>query len=120
MRALLVAAAAGLALAAPALSARAPTTAERSAITRGVPEEFRDIPAKCVRLAIRISNSSRYATATPQFLHATHMPCLKYAANGYWILRRTQNRWKIVFEGSELPPCSLTVPHDLVSCLGAG
>ena len=37
---------------------------------------------------------------------------MKYASNGYWLLRKT-TRWKIIFNGSERPPCSLGVPLDL-------
>jgi hypothetical protein len=43
-------------------------------------------------------------------------PCLRYAANGFWILEKT-SRWKIVFNGSDGPPCSVGVPKDLGGCL---
>ena len=42
-------------------------------------------------------------------------PCVKYASNGVWLLRRT-GTWKFVYEASELPACSLGVPRDLMPC----
>ena len=117
MRGLVFTVAAAAALSAPALAAHPPTTAERSAILVALPHDVQEIPVKCVRIVVRVANSRTYATATPHFLNATHQPCLKYASNGYWILAKHSGRWKVVFNGSELPRCSLHVPRDLIHCL---
>ena len=100
---------------ASALAARQPTLTEREAITAALPTAFKRYPVGCVFLRLAVSNSGRYATVTPVVLNALQQPCLKYASNGYWILRKT-TRWKIVFEGSVSPPCSLKVPRDLARC----
>jgi len=34
---------------------------------------------------------------------------------GYWLLKKT-TYWKIIFNGSQQPPCSLGVPRDLTTC----
>jgi hypothetical protein len=98
-----------------ALAARQPTFKEREAITAALPAAFKRYPVGCVFLRTVVSNNGRYATVAPVFLNALRMPCVKYASNGYWILRKA-TRWKIVFTGSEPPACSLGVPHDLVRC----
>jgi hypothetical protein len=100
---------------ASALAARQPTLAEREAITAALPADFKRYPVGCVFLRTAVSNDGRYATVTPLFLNALRQPCVSYASNGYWVLRRT-TRWKVVFEGSVSPPCSLRVPRDLVRC----
>ena len=100
---------------ASALASRQPTFREREAITAALPAAFRSYPVGCVFLRTVVSNSGRYATVEPVFLNALRQPCLKYASNGYWILRKT-TKWKVVFSGSEPPPCSLGVPRDLVRC----
>ena len=100
---------------APALAARQPTLTERAAITAALPADFKRYPVGCVFLRTAVSNNGRYATVTPVILNGLQQPCVKYASNGYWILRKT-TRWKIVFEGSVSPPCSLRVPRDLARC----
>ena len=72
----------------------------------------------CVWLDISVSNDGRFAIVGPEFLNASRPPCVKYAANGFWLLKKTASRWKIVFTGSEGPPCSLGVPRDLAGCMG--
>jgi hypothetical protein len=44
------------------------------------------------------------------------MPCVKYASNGYWIVEKHNGRWRVVFNGAELPACSLHVPRGLIGC----
>jgi hypothetical protein len=109
---LTVGAAAGVAAA-----ARQPTLAERAAITRALPSFLRNEPVGCVWLQISVSSNPRYAMVTPHFLNATRAPCLKYAADGYWILKRTTS-WKTVFNGSDFPPCPTRIPRDLTRCGG--
>jgi hypothetical protein len=97
---------------APALAARQPTLTERAAITAALPADFKRYPVGCVFLRTAASNNGHYATVTPVILNGLQQPCVKYGSNGHWILRKT-TRWKIVFEGSVSPPCSLRVPRDL-------
>jgi hypothetical protein len=103
---------AALVVAAPALASRAPTYKEREALTAALPADFRQIPVGCVWLDVAVSNNGRYAEVDPIFLNATRRPCVRYAANGRWILKKAA-RWRIVFDGSDAPPCSLHVPKDL-------
>jgi hypothetical protein len=108
-----------LALLAPAEAARPPTFPQRVAITRALPVDVRALPAGCVVLRIQVSRNGRFATAAPRFLllaGAHSDPCLRYASNGYWILQRSSG-WKVVFNGSDPPPCSLGVPPDLKRCV---
>jgi len=97
-------------------AAREPTRAERAAVTAALPAWLRREPVGCVWLDLSMANDGRYALVRPVVLNPTTQPCLRYAANGYWILRKTL-RWRIVFNGSDPPPCSLRVPHDLTPCL---
>lgn len=41
--------------------------------------------------------------------------CVRYAANGFSILKKAR-RWRVIYEGSDLPSCSLRVPRDLIRC----
>lgn len=100
---------------ASALASRQPTLTERAAITAALPADFKRYPIGCVYLRTAVSNDGHYATVTPVILNGLRQPCVKYASNGYWILRKT-TRWRIVFEGSAPPRCSLRVPRDLVGC----
>jgi len=98
-----------------ALAARQPTPIEREAITAALPAAFKRYPVGCVFLRTAVSNNGQYATVRPVILNGLRQPCVKYTSDGYWILRKS-TRWKIVFEGSESPPCSLRVPRDLARC----
>jgi hypothetical protein len=98
-----------------ASAARQPTVKERTAITFSLPTWLRHEPVGCVWLDIRVSNNGRYARVVPNVLNGTKPPCLRYAANGYWILKKTAT-WKIVFNGSDFPLCSEGIPRDLVQC----
>jgi hypothetical protein len=41
--------------------------------------------------------------------------CYFYAGDGYYLLRRSPTGvWRVVFEGSDPPSCSLRVPKDLI------
>lgn len=107
---------AALSLAASALAERAPTLNERAAITKGLPASLRNVPVGCVWLDISVSRSTAYSLVSPIFLNALHLPCLRYAGNGDFILRRRRGVWRVVFHGSDPPLCSLGVPRDLTVC----
>jgi hypothetical protein len=121
---LLTALAAASALAAVATAAadarRPPTFNERVAITRALPAEILAHPAGCVRFVIAVSNDGRYARAAPSYLIPRPVPpndpCVRYASNGYWLLKRNRG-WKVVYNGSGGPSCSLGIPRDLERCV---
>jgi hypothetical protein len=96
-------------------AARQPTFKEREALTVALPEFLLRYPVGCVWLRMSVSNNGRYAKVEPRFLNATHAPCLQFASNGYLLLKRS-TRWKIIFNGSQQPPCLLGVPRDLTAC----
>jgi hypothetical protein len=106
--------------AASADARRPPTFNERVAITRALPAEILAYPAGCVRFVIAVSNDGRYARAAPSYLIPHPVPpgdpCVRYASNGYWLLKRTRS-WKIVYSGSGGPSCSLGIPRDLERCV---
>ena len=108
----LMALAAGL----PADAARQPSLAEREAVTAALPHWIQGYPVGCVWLRTTIANAGGYAKVMPVFLNATSGPCVKYASNGYWILKK-QSGWRVIYSGSEPPACSLHVPRDLSRCL---
>ncbi len=97
-------------------AARQPTFKEREALTAALPAWLRRYPIGCVWLEFSVSNNGRFAEVGPGFLNARRPPCLKYASNGYWLLKK-QTRWRIIFNGSDPPPCSLRVPRELSPCL---
>lgn len=112
-------AALSLLIAAPALASRAPTLREREQITNSYPAYIRNAPVECVFIDIRISSrDARYALVGVQPLNALkpHSRCLRYAANGFDILKRQHGKWEGIFAGSVEPPCSLKVPRDLIQC----
>ena len=117
-RALLLAAVAVVALVivASAVAKRPPTLNERAAITRALPASLRNVPAGCVWLDTAVSRSGVYAKVSPTYLNALHQPCVRYASNGDFILRKRRGVWRIVFHGSDVPLCSLGVPRDLTRC----
>jgi len=65
------------------------------------------------------TRNPRYAFTGLEFLNwrNPHSGCVRYVGNGFYILKRTRTRWRLVYEGSDPPPCSLRVPRDLTSCL---
>jgi hypothetical protein len=108
------------ALSAAARATRAPTYAERQAITDALPTWFQKYPVECVWLGITVSSSGQFAQAGPTFLNVTRQPCSRYAANGFWILKKEGPRWKIIFNGSDRPPCSLKIPTDIANVCWKG
>ena len=114
-----LAAAVALCTAVTVSAARAPTRSERQAITNALPKYVRAMPVGCVWLNIRVSKNSRYAYVASEIMNAVppNAKCLRYASNGFFILRkRTSGKWTIVFNGSVWPPCSQHIPRDLVPC----
>ena len=107
-----------LLLPATARPARAPSVAERTAITRALPASLRKVPAGCVWIDIHISSTPRWASATPRWLVGATAsdPCLRYAADGRYLLHRQGATWRIVFDGSDQTPCRLKAPRDLGAC----
>ena len=105
--------------AAVALGSRAPTLREREQITKWYPAFIRNAPVECVYIVIRISSrDARYARTYPQVLNwrKKGSRCGRYAANGFYILKRRQARWRLVWQGSTEPSCSLKIPRDLTHC----
>lgn len=102
-------------------AARAPTRIERVYITRALPAYDRSLPAGCVFFDTRVSTQAPYARVDPVYLvdwNRSSDPCARYAANGFYLLRRVSvTRWRIVHNGSDPPPCSLHIPRDLTTCL---
>src|SRR5881398_2765957 len=78
--------------AAATTTARQPSFREREAITAALPGWLRRYPVGCVWLRISVSNNPRFAEVAPAFLNATQPPCIRYASNGIWILKRL-TRW---------------------------
>jgi hypothetical protein len=106
-----------LVLVGAAQAKRAPSLTERAAITLALPAFLRNEPVGCVWLDVSVSNNEKYAIVAPMYLNATRPPCARYAANGEWILKKT-TKWKVIFNGSDPPKCSLGIPKDLVTgCL---
>jgi hypothetical protein len=101
-------------------AARRPTRAERQAITNALPKYVRAMPVGCIWLNIRVSTTNpRFAYVAPEIMNATppNTQCLRYASNGYFVLKRgASGRWVIIYNGSSGPPCSLRIPRDLVRC----
>jgi hypothetical protein len=96
-------------------AARQPTFGEREALTAALPSFLQADPVGCVWLDISVSGNGGYAKVAPGFLNALRGPCAKYASNGWWLLKKAGIRWKIVFNGSESPPCALGIPKDLAT-----
>ena len=109
---------AALAVPVAAWAVRAPTLTERAAITRALPGPIRKVPAGCVWFDIRMSSKAGWASVTPRWLvgPSGSDPCLRYAADGKYLLRRAKGTWRVVFDGSDLPPCTLRAPRDLGAC----
>ncbi len=114
---LLAVVAAALVAADPGLSKRPPKLGERAAITKALPASLRNVPVGCVWLDTAVSRNGRFALVSPVYLNALRLPCLRYASNGDWILRKRSAGWRVVFHGSDPPSCSLGVPRDLVRCI---
>jgi hypothetical protein len=102
---------------ASAMAARQPTLRERAAITEALPTEVQRYPIGCVYLRIAVSTNPRFAKVVPEVFYPARESCLRYAANGWYILKKT-TRWRIIFNGSDQPSCSLRIPRDLLAPLG--
>lgn len=105
-------------LVSPAAARRPATRAERTALVRALPRAYRlgiaNAPAGCVTFVARISASGRYAEVTPRF--SSRARCVRYASDGFFLVRRIAKRWTTIYDGSDEPPCSLGVPRDLIAC----
>lgn len=110
---------AGAAIPAGVVAARMPTLSERTAIVRALPAQLRKVPAGCVWLDVELASTPGWASVTPHWLVGTSAsdPCVRYAADGWYLLRRKPGHaWRVVFDGSDRPLCSLHVPRDLSTC----
>lgn len=106
-----VCALATLLLPAGAFAARAPTPKEEGAIWATVVKKLHPEPAICIGVFARVSTvNSSYAYAQPTWA------CQKYAANGFYLLRRHGAGWVSIYGGSDPPPCSV-VPQRIVTDL---
>jgi len=100
---------------------REPTIREREQITEAYPAYVRNAPVECVWMDIRVSfQDARYAAAGAQVLNwqKRGSRCLRYASNGFDVLKKTGRTWRSIFAGSVEPPCSLGIPRDLIGCRG--
>jgi hypothetical protein len=100
------------------VAARQPSLGEREAITRTLPAFFRRAPVECVFVKIEVSTrNSRYALVDVQVINRRNARtgCSKYLHDGFYIVKKTEG-WRVIYEGSEPPPCSLRVPGDLTTC----
>jgi hypothetical protein len=98
-------------------AAHQPTFKEREGITNAMPAWLRRYPVGCVWLEISVSSNGRYAKAGYGVLNPMKRPCSRFVSNGGWFLKK-QAKWRIIFNGSDPPPCSLKIPRELtVECL---
>ena len=97
--------------------ARQPTIKEREGITTAMPAWLRRYPVGCVWLEISVSSNGRYAKVGYGVVNPMKRPCSRYTSNGGWFLEK-QAKWRIIFNGSDPPPCSLRIPRELTKeCL---
>jgi hypothetical protein len=96
---------------APADARRPPSRAERSGIAKAVHAALSPAPTRCYRLRIAVSTvDRRYALAEPRW--RTGGTCLRYASNGFFVLRHPpRRRWRSVHNGSDPPVCDDRVPR---------
>lgn len=99
-----------------ASGARAPSLAERAAVVRALPAFVRNAPLECAWLKIRVSENPRYALVDPVFMNTDAPRCARYAADGFFVLRKSA-KWTVIYNGSDLPRCARRIPRDLVRCL---
>jgi hypothetical protein len=88
---------------------------EKAAISLALPREFR-VPASCATINIKFSSDPSWARAESIDVYdpATKR-CGRFGGNGYWLLKRSDSgHWRIVYNGSEVPPCSIHAPKDLL------
>ena len=98
-----------------AAARRVPTVPERAEIRGAMALALSSAPPACYAAVVYVSTvDRRYAYAAPRW--RTTATCLRYASDGYLILRRTTH-WRVVFNGSDAPPCTKVpkrVTQDLV------
>jgi hypothetical protein len=98
-------------LASTATAARPPTAAEKAAILLVFNEPGgRAFAAKCVRIRVSTVNRRWAMLTTPR---RPPRACVEsgQVGNGFVFFRRTATGgWRIVYEGSDLPPCSIPRP----------
>jgi hypothetical protein len=96
---------------------RPPTQSERQAIVRPLRASFRKTPVECLRFDF-VAVSRGYAVAGPNVRPQPR--CSRYRSNGFFILKEDDQRWEIVYNGSDPPPCSLGVPDELIPASTGG
>jgi hypothetical protein len=94
---------------------RQPTFEEREGLTVAMPAWLRRYPVGCVWLDFSLSKNGRYATAGYGVVYPMRRPCVKYVSNGSWFLKKKRTKWRIIFNGSDPPPCSLGIPRELAA-----
>jgi hypothetical protein len=90
---------------------RPPTQSERKAIVRPLRASFRNTPLNCLRFDV-VAVSRGYALAGPDVRPESR--CSRYRSNGFFILKEHDQRWEIVYNGSDPPPCSLGIPDEVI------
>jgi hypothetical protein len=105
-----------LSLAGTAQAARPPTRTERPAITKALASSIRTLPANCVTVRMRVSASGWFARAWLRWRQPDHCGAVS-SSNGQWFLKRTARGWRVVYVGSDPPPCRLRIPRDLTTCI---
>jgi hypothetical protein len=87
-----------------------------SAIVRGLPAADRadlaKVPGGCLALDIRLSTNGRWSSVAS--VVTPTLRCERYGRDGTYILKKSPGGWRLAYLGSDLPPCSLGVPRDLV------
>lgn len=102
-----------------AFGARPPTFREQEGIVTALPASLRNTPVECLELKLRVSSRNpRYASVGGTLLNweKAGSRCIRFGSNWGYILKKGR-RWKIIYEGTELPSCSLKIPRDLTECL---
>lgn len=93
---------------------RSSSERDKAAILLALPREFR-VPASCAKTDIKISSNPSWARAESIDVYDPAIKkCGRFGGNGYWLLKKSPSgHWRIVFNGSEVPPCSLHAPRDV-------
>ena len=103
---------------AAAIAARTPTFKEREGIIKALPKAVRDTPVECIWLRVRVSTrDSRYADVGGAYLNweKPGSRCLRYTSNWHLFFKKAKT-WKIIFNGTVEPSCTLRIPRDLTLC----
>jgi len=88
---------------------------EKAAILLALPRYLR-VPMNCAKTDIEISSDPSWARAEAIDVYDFRAKkCGRFAGNGYWLLKKSSaGRWRIAFNGSEVPQCSVHAPKDLL------